>query len=434
MPLRLLRTLLRHCFPGLNTAFAALPDRRRPDRLRYTVPQLLWLELLMLLGGVGSRYAMRAESKFTGWVATLGKLAGGELATAPHPDSVYVFLQTLAPGHLERLLARLTATLLRRRVFDRYRFRGAWRVAVDATWLRQFDHAHCPQCLRQRQPDGTVLYFHAVLEAKLVLTDGLVLPLASVPIENLPENADKQDCEMAAFPRLAEKLRRRCPTLPVCLLGDALYACGPVIERCHQYGWHYVLVLKEGRTPALFAAARAAAACQAPHHVVRADDTVQDFTWATDLAFAEQEPHAIFCDETARGQTAPTHWAWLTDYRPDAETAPKIANRAGRARWKIENEAFNALKHGPAQQAHDFGSTGHAWYNTWLLAQLATLLLQLLQCSDVLRLDSSGRLTHFADLFPTLRSFAARLRESCQRDAACDPTAPAGCQLRFSSS
>lgn len=77
-------------------------------------------------------------------------------------------------------------------------------------------------------------YHCDVLEAKIVLGESLVVSICSEFIENNGEDAErqkqmgederKQDCETKAFKRLAGKLKKAFPGLPVILLADSLYA------------------------------------------------------------------------------------------------------------------------------------------------------------------------------------------------------------------
>ena len=51
---------------------------------------------------------------------------------------------------------------------------------------------------------------------------------------NEDEEVDKQDCELKAFKRLAEKIKKEYPRLRIIISGDALYASKPVIETCKE--------------------------------------------------------------------------------------------------------------------------------------------------------------------------------------------------------
>lgn len=416
MPLDLLATTVRHFFPRFNQRLRRIYDRRDKQKSTYSVPHLIWEELLMFLCGIGSRHAMVKETERPGFVRTLLDLCGSDEDAAAHPDTPYSFLAQLHPCHLIKFQAACARRLFRMRCLEKFRFGAEWLVAVDATWLRTYDYKHCNRCLHQTREDGTTRWMHAVLEAKLILGNGMVISLASVPIENVASrNFDKQDCELKAFGRLAEKLKQFFPKLPVCLLLDSLYACAPVMELCEKMNWSYIAVFTEGETPALWARAVEKAQKQPTHQITHGDGKVQNFRWAEMLQHQEHITHAVFCEETEPGGTGHT-WAWITDHRPDRYWAPIIANKGGRLRWKIENEGFNEQKNGEFELKHDYGSKGHAWYNDYLVVQVAHMLVQLVQFGDLVNKASNRVYKTFTDAFGTIRGFFVRLRESVNRD------------------
>ncbi len=75
-------------------------------------------------------------------------------------------------------------------------------------------------------------------------------------IENNAEDAErqkemnaeqiKQDCERKAFKRLAARMKKDFPRLPIILLCDSLYACEPVFDICKNNNWDYIIRYKEG--------------------------------------------------------------------------------------------------------------------------------------------------------------------------------------------
>jgi hypothetical protein len=211
---------------------------------------------------------------------------------------------------------------------------------------------------------------------------------------------------------------------------DSLYAVGPVIDLCAQHHWSYVAVMKDGRAPAFYSAAAAAAARGPTATVTQSDGTRQQFSWACNQQYNDHRVHFVRCVETKPDGAAPTIWGWITDHRPDPTMAPLIGNDAGRPRWDIE-ENFNLLKHGVFQQHHDFGSQGHAWYNSWLLAQFACLLLQLVATSDILRVVSAGAATRLREAYQTLANFAASLLDALKHNASPFADPPAGIRVHF---
>ena len=175
----------------------------------------------------------------------------------PHYVTLNKFLARLGTGELERLRTRMIVALLRRRKFEDARFLGKhWLVIFDATGLFHFRERHCPHCLKKVLNKGTPeekeIYYHHVLEAKLVLGDGFVASIGTEFIENENEDVSKNDCEAKAFRRLAERLKKEYPRLPVCVLADSLYASEPVFEKCiRDNGWHILLRYKEGSIPSI---------------------------------------------------------------------------------------------------------------------------------------------------------------------------------------
>lgn len=51
-------------------------------------------------------------------------------------------------------------------------------VVFDGTGTLSFRQRHCPGCLTRQLKNGETLYYHPVLEAKLVCANGLVVSLS----------------------------------------------------------------------------------------------------------------------------------------------------------------------------------------------------------------------------------------------------------------
>ena len=94
-----------------------------------------------------------------------------------------------------------------------------------------------------------------------MLGESLVVSIDSEFIENNGEDAErqkqmseeerKQDCETKAFKRLAEKLKKAFPRLPIILLADSLYASEPVMDICRRNDWTLSSGIKQGASRAL---------------------------------------------------------------------------------------------------------------------------------------------------------------------------------------
>ena len=103
-----------------------------------------------------------------------------------------------------------------------------------------FKERHCKHCLKSVYKKGEEneysVYYHYVLEAKLVVGD-MVISIDSEFVENEDENVEKQDCEIRAFYRMTERIKKQYPKLPIIILRDALYECEPAIKRCKEKGF-----------------------------------------------------------------------------------------------------------------------------------------------------------------------------------------------------
>lgn len=106
----------------------------------------------------------------------------------------------------------MVETLIRRPVARR---EGALSVSAAGSVLSDRDRWHRtahvsdpalsplsdPHPVPDLRKDGTILYYHPVLEAKLVTANGFAFSLMTEFIENAPPPAGPQDCELKAFYR-----------------------------------------------------------------------------------------------------------------------------------------------------------------------------------------------------------------------------------------
>lgn len=89
------------------------------------------------------------------------------------------------------------------------------------------------------------------LEAEIVLEDDLIVRFGTAFIVNNAHYAErqkksgaeeiKQDCESKAFKRLAERMKKDFPRLPIMLLFDSLYAGDSVFDICRDNKWNYMI-------------------------------------------------------------------------------------------------------------------------------------------------------------------------------------------------
>jgi hypothetical protein len=292
------------------------------------------------------------------------------------------------------------------KALDSSRLHGRFTVVIDGTGMLFFRNRHCEHCLTRTLPDGRVLYFHHVLEAKLVTPQGYAFSLATEFIENMDPKATKQDCELKAFARLAETLKRQFPQLPILLLGDALYANQTVFEICRKNGWPFIFTFKSGSLPALFAEYETLRDLSPKNRAERREGPIrQRFAWVNDLNHEGHCLAAFECREN--GPEGEHYFAWVTDLTVGCASVATLANQGGRLRWKIENEGFNIQKNGGYELEHAYSQNENAGKTFYFLLQVAHALNQLM--------IKGGLLGDFFRTFGSIRNYLRRLAESLRQ-------------------
>jgi hypothetical protein len=281
--------------------------------------------------------------------------------------------------------------LYRYRLLDHY-----FVIAIDGTGRLSFAEPHCPHCLTRTQHDKT-LYYHPVLEAKLITPHGFAFSLMTEFIENPGRYPRKQDCELKAFYRLAKRLKQRFPRLPICLSLDGLFAGGPTFTLCERYSWKYMIVLQEDDLPSVNEEFNALLPL-APENHLRfrtgpQNKTQQDYRWINDISYVDSKRNehslaVIECLESkskTKGKRKTTRFKWVTNFTVKAKQALTLAYEGGRLRWKIENEGFNVQKNGGFELEHAYTQHPQASKVFYFLLQIAHLLAQLMEKGSLFR-------------------------------------------------
>ncbi len=410
----------------MNRWLDGLPDPRRQELCTYSGRHLWWQILMTCLLRDGSRNAFDADRNSGQMPQNMLQLCDQEWDEERLGTRRTVTCSENATRHASRVpvsaVGQVSVFMVRRlmqmRLLDSARLFGRWwLVAIDGTLQ---DRGHDTQAGEAR--------YRYVVEAKLVGPQGTMFSLMSEFMDMRDPVRDKEDCELNAFRRLAARLRKEFPRLPICLLLDGLYPVQPVFDLCDLYEWKFIATLREGRQPTAWDEA-VQTMLMSPSLVFKAcrrgeDGMVQQtLRWTNQIPFGRHVFQVIFSGEISPKKAS--LWAWVTNFTLSRENVDALANQGGRARQGIEN-VFNVEKNGGFGLEHAFCANTTASQNYHLVMQAAHIIEQLLINGLLRRLTRACRKVTDSKLVELLRCSLLSVP--------IDLTLPAFGQIRFYSS
>jgi hypothetical protein len=369
--------LIREKLPTLLKELSRIPDPRKPLLVRHKLSTLMVYGILMFVLQTGSRRKSNEKLSAPAMKNALMELFP-ELESIPHHDTLYRLLAGIDPQRIEEAQVALVRSLIRDKKLSRHLVQGCYLIAIDGT--HKMTRGLLPDdawLQRQVGAEGNkrTQYYVYVLEANLVLSNGVSIPLMSEFLDygKGDSEGEKQDCEQRAFFRLADRLKKAFPHLRIMVLLDGLSASGPVMSRCRDYGWQFMIVLQGGSLPQVWQEYHGLRRLLTKEERLsqRWGDREQSFELVNDIQYCYGDNqrkrltiHLVVCQESweevdAEGTLVQrsSRWAWISDLPFSRETVHVRCNLAGRHRWGIE-EGFLVEK----RQGYDYE---HCYAENW---------------------------------------------------------------------
>jgi hypothetical protein len=365
----------RKFFKNFKKDIGKIEDPRHQSYIDYRIEEVIYPIIMKNACNLQSMREMTESFNTTEIIRNMGMiLRNEELEELPHYVTINDCLKKMNPKELEKIRTSMIKALIRRKTFydgrllDRY-----WPVVVDATHICTFKERHCKHCLtktttNEETGEKKTIYYHNVLEAKIVFSDNMILSIGTEFVENEKENVSKQDCEINAFKRLALKLKKAYPRLPICILGDSLYAAESIFKVCEDFDWRYIIRFKEKRIPSISSEFEL---------LKNMEEKSQNegMKWVNDISYNKRHVHVI--EYKTIEKDIKKEFCWLTDMKIFSKKQAREIVKIGRYRWKIENEGFNVQKNLRYDITHANSLNYNAMKNHYLLIQISDILLQL---------------------------------------------------------
>ncbi|MBU0945866.1 MAG: transposase [Proteobacteria bacterium] len=234
-------------------------------------------------------------------------------------------------------------------------------LALDGTGIYSSEKVSSPYCLKKTKRNGREEYYQQMLGAAIVHPDRReVIPLCPEMIVQ-QDGTTKQDCERKAAKRFLAEFRREHPHLKCVVIEDGISSNAPHIADLREYGLPFILGAKPGDHAFLFEQMDLAEECGEAVELSKSDPIKKDilhtyrFVNGVPLNKSNQDVLVNLLEYwQVDGKGKLIRFSWVTDLEITKENVYDIM-RAGRARWRIENETFNTLKNQGYNLGHNYG-------------------------------------------------------------------------------
>lgn len=294
---------------------------------------------------------------------------------APCDTQMREILDPIDPARLRKPFKKVFAQIQRSKKLEQYSFlRGHYLLSGDGTSFFYSNKLSNNKCLSKESKTTGKAYYQMFYGAALVHPDFREVIAFPPEFITKQDGEAKNDCEREASKRFIANFRREHPHLPVIMIEDALASNGPHIRELQSRNMRFILGAKEADHRLLFDEASEEEKANRSINIYM-DDPVDpkkrhNFFFVNGLSLnkSNKDLKVNFLEyweipldkdgnevpETTDAGRKGRHFSWVTDLKITVDNAFDIM-RAGRARWKIENETFNTLKNQGYNLEHNYG-------------------------------------------------------------------------------
>lgn len=388
-------------FPILLRRLSKIPDPRNPKKIKYKLTLLMMYGVLLFVFQMASKREANRKMTRPMFIENLNLLFP-EIEKLPHGDTLMRLLEKIDVCEIENAQLDLVHSLFRKKKFMRYLINGRYPIAIDGTQKFSRDYLWDEECLTRKVKKGDGegrQYYVYVLEASLAFHNGMTIPLMSEFLSYTEGDTDtnKQDCEIKAFKRLSKRLKSRFKRLPIMVLLDGLYPNGPIMSRCRDYKWDFMIVLQDKSLRSVWEEYDGLQKILPENrHQRTCKNRKQLFRWVNDIEYhygksKKQTLHVVVCEETWQEVDKDTleiiaktsRHAWISGKPLDSANLHERCNLGARHRWNIESELLVEKRHG-YQYEHCFSYDWNVMKGYHYLMRIGRTINVLAQYSECL--------------------------------------------------
>ena len=371
-----LYSIIKKYLPDLFDKFGELTDVRHQSYVTYNMKTICVTRLFGLICGLTSLSNISSDEFNTdACIKNISTICNTRLTELPYWETIQDVFMNIKLSELKNIQKYIVKTLLRSKMFDKYKFEGAFQLLFDGTGLSNHNYNLNDNCLKRKHKDGKMSYYKYVLECKLV-AGNIVISLDSEFIENkkMLTEKQKQDCETNAFKRMIKRIKSNYPKYKFIITGDGLYATTPIINICKKYHWLFIFNLKPDRLRDINNTFE--------ENIKLLNETNKiNYFLSSNIEFNNNLINVFKYNEIKKGKT--TVFRYITNIKVDNDNIEMVV-KLGRKRWKIENEGFYTQKHRTFDITHLNSRNDNSMKCHYYFIQFAHTIRQLLELGNLL--------------------------------------------------
>jgi hypothetical protein len=317
---------------------------------------------------------------------------------SPCTQQIKNIVDDVEPAGLSGVFDAVLREADERGIIEEYRvLDGGCLVPMDGVWYFSSKEIHCDHCLsmtkKNKKGEDETTYYHDAVTLAIVRPDcPVVLPLMPELIRN-EDGQEKQDCERNAAKRLLDARGEALLWLKPTFLGDDIYCCHEICKKVLGIGANFIFTCKPGthkwvEEQVKYWDCKTATETEwtGKYHIIRR------YSWANGIENRcdgeRLTVNYLYMEEENQEKSEVTFRnSWMTTHTITEQNAAFIG-KCARARWKIENEHNNVLKHHGYNLKHNFGHGENHASEIFLILHLISFLfhgIQDIACEDYQR-------------------------------------------------
>ena len=370
---------------SLSDCFSSIDDNRQGTKVTYSLHDCMMSAFAMMyfqdpsLLSFQNRLQDRIQSNNLSTIFNVQAI--------PQDTQIRDVLDRVPTDELARIFTNFLQRLQRGKHLADYRvIDNKYVVSIDGSEYFSSSKIHCPACL-QKSKKGSIRYHHQIVQAVIVHPDKRqVIPLNPEAVTNR-DGTKKQDCEINAAKRMLPNIRKAHPRLEIIVTADGLYSKQPFIDALKNDRMSFILVAKPTDHKVLFQWVEELTGLGGGDRLEVSElrGGRHCYQWINQVPLngtKDADQVNFFQYQLIREGKITYQNSWVTDIIVDQANVAQLV-KAGRARWKIENETFNTLKNQGYHIEHNFGhGRQNLSMNFFTLNLLAFYVHQILELTD----------------------------------------------------